>query len=171
MYCDKNKRVINDGDVYVNEKGTKYPSNFPREDIIGLFKVKETTCYCPNNKQARFEIDDDFNQIWIYEELNILSTEQQKNTIDGLQSDLLSNFHDPVKNCYESQKVLGVDGKYTNSEYMDMLNWGENVRNVDKKDLTFEEQIELLEFLTNNRPSRNKEESTGFINKILNFFK
>lgn len=79
MFTDKNLLPIHDLASYVDEKGTKYPGNFPKTKISGLFKVKEVPPPTDSNLVVTgFTINSKYEQVWTTRE----KTEQE--IIDGI---------------------------------------------------------------------------------------
>lgn len=64
MWADKNLNPVRSFDIYVDSNGTRYPWNYPKGEIPGLFKVKESAC--PEGVEVTgFVIDKNFQQVWI----------------------------------------------------------------------------------------------------------
>lgn len=68
MWTNESLIVIQDNDEYINAEGTQYPSNYPKDEIAGLFEVVEIAR--PNNpskKVTGFHIEEDdgvYTQVW-----------------------------------------------------------------------------------------------------------
>lgn len=74
MYADKKMIPIKDTAPYVDAAGTKYPGNFPKSKISGLFKVKETAPPVDSNLVVTgFTINSNYEQVWTTRE----KTEQE----------------------------------------------------------------------------------------------
>lgn len=61
MYTDKNLQPIRDDAQYTDENGTRYPWNYPKDEIKGLFKVAETE---KPEGAASFTINAQYQQVW-----------------------------------------------------------------------------------------------------------
>lgn len=66
MYTDETLTPIADNAPYVSADGTKYPPNFPKSEIPGLYQVTETAK--PENTDTEavtgFIIDEELVQVW-----------------------------------------------------------------------------------------------------------
>lgn len=71
MYTDSTLRIIKDNEAFQHaDTGVKYPSNYPKEEIEGLYKVTESTR--PNDtsttKVTGFHINENYSQVWDVEQ-------------------------------------------------------------------------------------------------------
>lgn len=63
MYANKKLQVVNGNQSYIDSNGIKYPSNYPKDKIAELYKVKETEP--PTDKIVEgFFINENFEQVW-----------------------------------------------------------------------------------------------------------
>lgn len=83
MYTDDTLTPISDNAPYISADGTKYPPNFPKSEIPGLYYVTETVKPVDTESEivTGFIIDEELVQIWqtrprTEEELIILIKEQ-----------------------------------------------------------------------------------------------
>lgn len=65
MYTDSTLRVIEENQAFTHEDGRKFPWNYPKSEIAGLYKVTET----PRPTDASlvvegFTIDNTHTQVW-----------------------------------------------------------------------------------------------------------
>ncbi len=65
IYTDKNLQPIQEGQTYDSPNGTRYPHNFPRNEIPGLVIVVETPRPDdPNLVVTGFTINNKHEQVW-----------------------------------------------------------------------------------------------------------
>lgn len=66
MFTDKRLFPIDDKQAYVGDDGTRYPGNYPKREIKGLFKVKETPRPIVDSSLVvtGFYISEDHEQVW-----------------------------------------------------------------------------------------------------------
>ena len=64
MYTNKDLEIINDNAPYTDSDGTKYPRNFPKDEIAELHKVTETERPVGELVVEGFHIDESYNQVW-----------------------------------------------------------------------------------------------------------
>jgi hypothetical protein len=66
MYTDETLTPIADNAPYVSADGTKYPPNFPKSEIPGLYQVTETTKPADTDAEivTGFIIDEELVQVW-----------------------------------------------------------------------------------------------------------
>ena len=63
MYLDPQKKIVHDNNAYTASNGTKYPANYPKDEISELTKVK--TVVAPDGKVVGgYVVDASNNQVW-----------------------------------------------------------------------------------------------------------
>lgn len=65
LYTNNNLVPVKDDESYVDEDGTKYPYNYHKDEIPGLFVVTETEPVVPTGKVITgFHINSEHIQVW-----------------------------------------------------------------------------------------------------------
>lgn len=112
MYTNDNLDIIQDSQAFTHVNGVKYPSNYPKNEIIGLYPV--TLTEQPTGKVVTgFHIDANHTQVWDYRDKTIdeLLSEKQSliSSISPLQQQIMGKHSD----------VWAI--KFQDSEYDDDL--------------------------------------------------
>lgn len=66
MYTNDNLDIIEDNQSYIDERGNKYPSNFQKSEIAGLYPVTLTDKPTGDIVVTGFYIDAEHAQVWEY---------------------------------------------------------------------------------------------------------
>ena len=102
MYINPDKEIVHDKQSYTAMDGTKYPANYPKDEITELTKVK--TVAAPDGKVvAGYSIDKNNNQVWEFrdktkeelaeEALNVVY-ENRRNEYGSMEEQLDMFYHD-----------------------------------------------------------------------------
>lgn len=150
MYTDNTLRVIQDNQAFTHiDTGVKYPRNYPKDEIIGLFPVTlidrpiDDATYITTD----FVIQDIIGihtQVWdtrlkTAEELQadadaIAALIPTWDDVDSLQNELLSVNSSVMKRIvrYETQLALtGKTPKENATKYQELLQYADDVRDND----------------------------------------
>ena len=66
MYTNDNLDIIQDNQAFTHIDGTKYPSNYPKDEVAGLYPVTLTDQPTGDIVITGFHIDANHNQVWDY---------------------------------------------------------------------------------------------------------
>lgn len=98
MYTNDNLDIIEDGQAFTHVNGTKYPSNFPKGEIAGLYPVTLTDAPTGDIVITGFHIDNTHTQVWDYRSKTaqeLLSEKQALlDSIEPRQRELFSKHSD-----------------------------------------------------------------------------
>lgn len=86
MYTDRTLRVINDNDAFTDLSGVKHPSNYPKNEIVGIYPVTLTEQPTGDVVITGFHIDETHTQVWDYREKTTeeLSEEKRQSLLNDI---------------------------------------------------------------------------------------
>lgn len=64
LYADKNNKPVYPGDVFVDSQGTRFPSNYPKDEIKELSVVEETAMPADESKVVTGFTIESGKQVW-----------------------------------------------------------------------------------------------------------
>ncbi len=137
MYTDSTLRVLQDNQAFTHvDTGVKYPKNYPKNEIDGLFAVTlvtQPTGVVIDGYHIEL-IDVTYTQVW---DTSALPTPPAKtwDDVDNLQNQLLSVNSSVMKRItrYKLQfDLTGKTPKENAAKYQELLQYTDDVRDADE---------------------------------------
>lgn len=109
MYATQEKKIVQDYEAFEGKDGSRYPWNFPKQNITELHKVTETPIPTEENIVVTgYTVNDDFVQVWTTRQ----KTEEEKNKerTESIKSQIC-NIESTVTQRRLREAVLTEEGK------------------------------------------------------------